>query len=85
MGTVEQQIPQEIPGQDEPGDFMDSVLRRGHGMSGVKGSEPPSEPRSSARGLTGVQHEHEAFGLWGQSCMDVTPSVSNPSHIQKIG
>lgn len=80
MGIDEQKIPQEIPGQDEPGDLMDCVLCRGHSMSGVKGSEP-----LSAGGLTTVQHEHKAFGLWGQSHVDVTPSVLNPSHVQKIG
>lgn len=83
MGTDEQKIPQEIPGQDKPGDLMDCVLRRGYNMSGVKGSEPLSEPHSSARCLTTVQHEHEAFGLWGQSRVVVNTQCVKPQPSSK--
>lgn len=78
LGRDEQQIPQEMPGMEKPGDLMDSVLHGHHSMSGVTGRAPPSQSYSSPEDLAGQEH-----GLWGQNRVVLTYHLSHPAALKK--
>lgn len=73
LGTDEQQIPQEIPGQEKPKDLMDSALHRRHSMSRVRGRTTPSGSYGNAQDLAG--RGHVIFGLRGQNHVVVTHDI----------